>query len=348
MYKFTIKGETPEQLEENIKQFVRSREIITRVPVKINHVIEEHAKLEQDAKVMYPDPIQNTHPEINFPKEPVLKDTHNYAPPLNDLKVAIPAQPALVTQEHVAKEETVDNRERIDGYVVSNGQVWVPVEGRSSAFRGVPVEEYMAKKNAQAAQQVQAGPNMGDLDSKGMPYDLRIHAATRSTVRDGSWKYKRGVDDTLIAQVEAQNKAMMAGSISTSTQPAIPAAPVSPFPVEQPVMQPVPVAPIQPAVVQPITPVATQVAQTVETVQPQYNNVQIPQGNSNAYTLDTFKTHLIPTILPNLIEAGKIDQNYIQQLKQSFGVKELWDMTDAHMNTLFDHFAHYGLITKLG
>lgn len=345
MYKFTIKGETPQELEQNIQLFINSRK---QDEAMHDHVPKEHAKLEQDAKVMYPD-VPAIHPEINFPKEPVLKDTHNYAPPLDDLKVSIPAQPpTLVTEQHVAKEETVDNRERIDGYVVSNGQVWVPVEGRSSAFRGVPVEEYMAKKNAKAAQQVQAGPNMGDLDSKGMPYDLRIHAATRSTVRDGSWKYKRGVDETLIAQVEAQNKAMMAGSIPTSTQPVIPAAPVSPFPVEQPVMQPVPVAPIQPAVVQPITPVATQVAQTVETVQPQYNNVQIPQGNSNAYTLDTFKTHLIPTVLPNLIEAGKIDQNYIQQLKQSFGVKELWDMTDAHMNTLFDHFAHYGLITKLG
>lgn len=51
------------------------------------------------------------------------------------------------------------------------------------------------------------------VDVNGLPHDLRIHAATVGTNKDGSWRYKRGVDPALVAAVEAELKAIMAAPI---------------------------------------------------------------------------------------------------------------------------------------
>lgn len=91
-----------------------------------------------------PDPIQNIHPEIN----PVKQDT------------------------------------RIDGYVVSDGKVWVPVEGRPSAYTGVEVDEYHRRKNAAV-----------ELDTEGKAWDASIHASTKTKTVKGVWKKKKQFGD---------------------------------------------------------------------------------------------------------------------------------------------------------
>lgn len=48
-----------------------------------------------------------------------------------------------------------------------------------------------------------------ELDSDGLPWDARIHAETRSKVKAGSWKRKRGVDESVVAEVEAQLRAVL-------------------------------------------------------------------------------------------------------------------------------------------
>jgi hypothetical protein len=51
------------------------------------------------------------------------------------------------------------------------------------------------------------GPTVpAELDSRGMPWDARIHASNRSKTIKNEWKRKRGVDESLVAAVEAQNK----------------------------------------------------------------------------------------------------------------------------------------------
>lgn len=49
-----------------------------------------------------------------------------------------------------------------------------------------------------------------NLDKAGLPWDERIHASSRAKTADGSWRMKRGVDAALVAQVEAELKALMA------------------------------------------------------------------------------------------------------------------------------------------
>lgn len=61
-----------------------------------------------------------------------------------------------------------------------------------------------------------------DVDSRGLPWDERIHASTKATNGDGSWRNKRGVDKALLEAVEAE----LAGSGSVPNVPE-PAATVS-------------------------------------------------------------------------------------------------------------------------
>src|SRR5690606_17225438 len=41
-----------------------------------------------------------------------------------------------------------------------------------------------------------------DFDSAGLPWDERIHASSRATVADGTWRKKRGVSPEEVAAVE--------------------------------------------------------------------------------------------------------------------------------------------------
>jgi len=67
-----------------------------------------------------------------------------------------------------------------------------------------------------------------ELDSKGLPWDERIHASTKTKVADGTWKAKRGINDpALVARVEAELRARVAAPAPAAEQaPAMDAAAV--------------------------------------------------------------------------------------------------------------------------
>lgn len=68
------------------------------------------------------------------------------------------------------------------------------------------------------------------LDKNGLPWDGRIHAGSKVTVADGSWRIKRGVDPALIATVEAELKALMAIPTVAAFPPPPPPAPATDTP----------------------------------------------------------------------------------------------------------------------
>lgn len=72
-------------------------------------------------------------------------------------------------------------------------------------------------------------------DSSGLPWDERIHAKSKATVGDGTWRKRRGVDDATVAAVEAELRSRL-GQAGTP-QPA---------PMPQPMPQPAPVAAVAP------------------------------------------------------------------------------------------------------
>lgn len=53
-------------------------------------------------------------------------------------------------------------------------------------------------------------PASAELDSAGLPWDKRIHSSSRAKVADGTWRKLRGVDDALVASVEAELRAVQA------------------------------------------------------------------------------------------------------------------------------------------
>lgn len=65
-----------------------------------------------------------------------------------------------------------------------------------------------------------------EVDSAGLPWDRRIHSSAKSKIKDGTWKKLRGVDDELVAQVEAELRQSMNPVAPTPPAPEVAAAPV--------------------------------------------------------------------------------------------------------------------------
>lgn len=154
-------------------------------------------------------------------------------------------------------------------------------------------------------------------DSKGFPWDSRIHASSGAKTKDGSWRYRRGIEDHHVTAVEQELVAKAKGQQAAEMLPApsIPAsAPIIPFPA---VSSPAHVAPVLP----------------------------IPPMMPNAHTPQTFKQHIVP-IFAKLAKDGKINQAYVQDLKKHFGVQEIHLVNEEQAVGLFDMFVNCGLIQK--
>ena len=69
---------------------------------------------------------------------------------------------------------------------------------------------------------------------------------------------------------------------------------------------------------------------------------------NGVYDLKSFREQL-PNILMTLINSKKIDENYIQSLRNYFGVNEIWMIAkdEAKSKELFDNFVSYGLVTRV-
>jgi hypothetical protein len=96
-----------------------------------------------------------------------------------------------------------------------------------------------------------------ETDIHGLPWDARIHAETKAKVKDGSWRYKRGLDDATKQTVETELKGAFGEPVPTSTpvveRQLTPIPEPTPIVSERaptppvPVPTPEPVAPLAPA-----------------------------------------------------------------------------------------------------
>lgn len=209
------------------------------------------------------------------------------------------------------------------------------------------------------------------VDSKGMPWDGRIHAVSNGKNKDGSWRYRRGCEDSLITQVEQEliAKIKTLGS-ETAPLPQIPNAPLAfvppapvsqSAPVPQPVFQPpvaaspvpqttlqgpaVPPSPAAPIVqtLQPVAPLAFSPPAPALVIQPPPVNTPV----ASAHTLETFRANLVP-VLGQLTESGKINQEYVAAVKRHFGVDQIWNVNDAQLAEMFNTFCEAGFLTRVG
>jgi hypothetical protein len=203
-----------------------------------------------------------------------------------------------------------------------------------------------------AASIAQAAHNY-ETDSRGLPWDERIHSSSKEKNKDGSWRYKRGVDKNLLPQVEAELLAGRSPNQSTAPMPVIAPPPLPTIPVEIPKVFPQATVPTQAPVAQPVVnvmPVSTPVTPVQPAVVTSYEQqIPIPQSTKPTHSLQTFKDPAnFAKVIAVLVTEKKIDQNYLNQLKTHFGVKEIFDLpkNDAAITEIFNSFVGYGFITK--
>lgn len=182
----------------------------------------------------------------------------------------------------------------------------------------------------------------GTIDSKGLPWDERLHLEGRTFNKDGSWRSKRRLDENFIIQVETELRAKMRAlkGLAPVTSYGSPAAALS-YPAPPPPTIHVEI-PNFAANSVPFKPV--EVAPPVQT----YENVVVPQGVRPAHSLLSFQNNLM-TLLSQLVSDGKINREYIEELKKYFNVKEIWHITSSGKQSmeLYDVFAQAGFITKV-
>jgi len=126
------------------------------------------------------------------------------------------------------------------------------------------------------------------VDKKGLPWDQRIHAGNKSTNKDGTWRAKRDTPAELVAQVEAELRALM----------AIPAPPASAAPFVPP-------------------PPPPSTASTVPV--PAGSGVNPAQPSAPVATFGELMTYLTPLMTP----PGKLTMEHMMQILADQGIPGL-------------------------
>lgn len=166
----------------------------------------------------------------------------------------------------------------------------------------------------------------GEIDSEGLPWDARIHTVKKTKNKTGDWKLMRGSDKDLVAKVKAELKAAMSNLTST------------------PVVSPAPVAEL-PEVI--MTVKGTLAAKDVPLADLPQVVLAPPMSSSNGHTFETFKS-AFPMIVGSLITEGKITADYVNQLKEYFKVDQIWSVSDEQKKEMFNSFAQFNFIQKVG
>ena len=142
------------------------------------------------------------------------------------------------------------------------------------------------------------------LDKDGLPWDARIHAKTKTMNADGTWRRFRGVQDALVAEVEASLRASMAATV-----PAAPVQAALPLP-PAPVAPPAPPAPPAPSAAPAVAPLST-FAEVMAAVAPHLQTGAITNLDV-ATTLGDFG-------LANLFQLATVTPDVMAAVGEKFG-----------------------------
>lgn len=238
----------------------------------------------------------------------------------------------------------------IAGGTVPNIPAFQPQPGAAA-----PTQPQAVTGTADADDEGAVNANAPAVDTAGLPWDERIHAKTKATIADGTWRKRRGVNDMLVQQVEAELRARIAAQPAAVQQPQPVAAAPLPDPaaiaaanaasgVQQP--QPVHVAtaptpqpmPSQPQNMPDPSQIAAQQQQQPAPVQQPMPAAAAPAGEL------TFATFM--QAVSGAMQAGKIDAQYLANIAAQHGITAVTAVsTDpAKMLTIYQQMQIEGKI----
>lgn len=99
-----------------------------------------------------------------------------------------------------------------------------PTAGEQSTPAVAETQTTTVQAVAHVADNTPPPPAGVTLDSAGLPWDARIHASTKTTKADGTWKVKRNTPAETIAEVETELRAAMTATPPPATTESSPAA----------------------------------------------------------------------------------------------------------------------------
>jgi hypothetical protein len=107
--------------------------------------------------------------------------------------------------------------------------------------RELPLRPVAQPEPADADDNEPVDTDAPEVDSAGVAWDARIHASSKATVGDGTWRMKRGVDKAIVDVVTAE----LASQNAPVPMPAVPMPLVEPMPaVPMPLVEPMPAVPM--------------------------------------------------------------------------------------------------------
>ena len=93
----------------------------------------------------------------------------------------------------------------------------VEAKGADMAERLMAAEEARVAGVPQPPAAVVPPPPGVELDTEGLPHDLRIHSPEKTKNKDGTWRVRRKTDPALLAAVKAELKSVMAAPAGNAT-----------------------------------------------------------------------------------------------------------------------------------
>lgn len=240
----------------------------------------------------------------------------------------------------LANEITGDMKESVKDPIVSQPQ---PMVGNALPGSLTPVKFDIGPSSAPTVTPVAESTG---VDSRGLPWDARIHSSNKEKGKDGTWRRRRAVDPELEKQVEAE---LYAAAGKTSPTQVKPFGSMSPEQYQQAVTPaaPAPMPTTEHRVSLPVGPDVLSSAQIPSTPAPTF----APPAQvlpPNTFTPESFRNNLV-NVLNDLAAAGKINHDWINAQKPMFNGKDVtqWSENQASCQSLFEAFVGWGFVNKL-
>lgn len=261
----------------------------------------------------------------------------------------------------LANEITGDMKESVKDPIVSQSQSTprfpIQPESNVTGFSNGS----MSPSNVEVGDNRKTSMDNGTgLDSRGLPWDERIHSSSKDKGKDGVWRRRRGVDPAIEAAVEAELYAKNPsngstnmgnqGNTSASNPVVKPFGSMSPEQYQQAVQPaaPAPMPTTEHRVSLPVGPDVLSTAQIPATPAPTFAPPAMQVLPPNTFTPESFRKNLM-NVLNDLAAAGKINHDWINAQKVQFGGKDVtqWHENAEACNSLFEAFVGWGLVNKL-